>query len=96
MQGEGVKDYFGFAESDTLVLEVPAALLWEKTQSVFLAAECELWLLTEKQCPLSQLVLDKWGFLTILLKHVLSTGLRTQNLPKILGFCTGYQICHQD
>ena len=84
MQGEGVKDYFSFAESDTLVLEVPAALLWEQKQSAFLAAECELWLFTEKQCPLSQLMLDKWGFLTILIKHVhvLSTSLRTQYLPK--------------
>ena len=86
MQGEGVNDYFGFAESDTLVLEVPAALLWEQKQSAFLAAACELrlWLFTEKQCPLSQLMLDKWSFLTILIidKHVLSTGLRTQYLPK--------------
>ena len=82
MQGEGVKDYFGFAENDTLVLEVPVALLWEQKQSAFLAAECELWLFTEKQCPLSQLMLDKWGFLTILLKYVLFTGLRTQYLPK--------------
>ena len=40
MQGEGVKDYFGFEENDTLVLEVPAALLWEQKQSAFLAAEC--------------------------------------------------------
>ena len=82
MQGEGVKDGFGFTEKETVVLEVPAALLWEQKQSAFLAAECELWLFTEKQCPFSQLMLDKWGFLTILLKHVLSTGLRTQYLPK--------------
>ena len=82
MQGEGVKGYFGFTEKETVVLEVPAALLWEQKQSAFLAAECELWMFTEKQCPLSQLMLDKWGFLTILLKHVLSSGLRTQYLPK--------------
>ena len=65
---------------------MPAALLWEQKQSAFLAAEYKLWLFTEKQCPLSQfkLMLDKWGFLTIFLKHVLSTGLRTQYmyLPK--------------
>jgi hypothetical protein len=82
MQGEGVRDYFGFTESETVVLEVPAALLWEQKQSAFLAAECELWMFTEKRCPLSQLMLGKWGFLTILLKHVLSSGLRTQYLPK--------------
>ena len=84
MQVDGVKDYFGFAEKETVVLEVPAALLWEQKQSAFLAAEYKLWLFTEKQCPLSQfkLMLDKWGFLTIFLKHVLSTGLRTQYLPK--------------
>ena len=35
MQGGGVKDYFGFSESDSLVLEVPAALLWEQKQSAF-------------------------------------------------------------
>ena len=82
MQGEGVRDYFGFTESETVVLEVPAALLWEQKQSAFLAAECELWMFTEKQCPLSQLMLDKWGSLTMLLKHVLSSGVRTQYLPK--------------
>ena len=88
MQGEGVRDYFGFTEKETVVLEVPtpAALLWEQKKSAFLAAECELWLFTEKQSPLSQVMLGKWGFLTILLKHacVLSTGLRTQDLPKYI------------
>ena len=35
MKGEGVKDYFGFTEKETVVLEAPAALLWEQNQSAF-------------------------------------------------------------